>query len=563
MIRPARRRKAPDTDSAMLDVLIGSSRRPLALSSWMSVLGALLFVAELGFIAQAIAEILRTSSVSPALPYVAAVAALALLRIATDGVATALAARATEDVKVRARDRLAAAIANISPIDKTRPHAGELASLLAGHVDALGPYLTRYRPARLRAALVPFAVLIVTAYFSWAAAIVLLITGPLIPIFMALIGGQARLASEKQLQEIGGMNGVLLDRLRGLTTLTLFDAIPRATAAILREGEAIRTRTMAVLRVAFLSSAVLELFAALGVAFAAVYVGFNLLGHLSFGAYGELSLFGGLFVLMVAPEYFRPLRDFAAAYHDRAAALAASREIGKLVNGTWLTLPQREKIAAPLKTLEVERATVALGGRTVLPELSLSMKRGERVALVSPSGSGKSMLLALLAGLVAPAKGAVKLNGIAGASCEIAWLGQKPAFLQGSLAFNLSMYRRAADRGELTPALRIAQAEEVVARLDRGCHEILRENAANLSGGEAQRLAIARLALSKAELILADEPTEHLDAETARAVIDGLFELSRGRTLVVATHDPRIVARADRVIDIGELRRIQPLEAAA
>lgn len=563
MMRSARRRKAQDPDSAILDALIDSNRRQLALSSWMSVAGAFLFVAELGFIAQAITEILRTSSVTPALPYVGAVAALALIRIATDGVSTALAARATEDVKVRARDRLAVAIANISPIDKTRPHAGELASLLAGHVDALGPYLTRYRPARLRAALVPFIVLIVTAYFSWVAAIVLVITGPLIPIFMALIGGQARIASEKQLQEIGSMNGVLLDRLRGLTTLTLFDAIPRATAAILREGEVIRTRTMAVLRVAFLSSAVLELFAALGVAFAAVYVGFTLLGHLNFGAYGELSLFGGLFVLMIAPEYFRPLRDFAAAYHDRAAALAASREIGKLVNGNWLAMPQRKKIGAPLKTLQVERAAIALGGKISLPELSLAIQHGERIALVGPSGSGKSMLLALLAGLVAPTRGTVRMNGIADASCEVAWLGQKPAFLEGSVIFNLSLYRRETDRSALAPALRIAQAEEVVAKLDRGSHEILRENAANLSGGEAQRLAIARLALSNAELVLADEPTEHLDAETASAVIDGLFELSHGRTLIIATHDPRIVARADRVIDIGKLRRAGPLEAAA
>lgn len=549
-----RREKDGNPAARTLNRLTGKHRRTLALSAWASVAGSLILIAELGCVALAIAEILRGASVSAAFTYLAAFLILALARIVAESISTTLAANATEDVKLQMREELTRAIAELSPADRARPLAGETANLLTNHVDALGPYLTRYRSARLRATVIPLVVLVITAYFSWVAAAVLLVTGPLIPIFMALIGAEARSASERQLQQIGTMNAGLLDRLQGLTTLRLFDAIPRAAESLRREGDEIRKRTMAVLRIAFISSAVLELFSALGVAFAAVYVGFSLLGLFQFGAYGGLSLAGGLFVLMIAPEYFRPLRDFAAAYHDQVSAFAACNEIERLLDPSRPRLPEKNTETLPLARLELDKVSVVLDGTTILPAFSLRVERGERIALVGPSGSGKSMLLALLAGLVTPADGKMLVNGREDVVCAIAWLGQKPAFVQGSVAANLAMYRGLTNRDGFDAAIRIAHAEDVIAKLERGYDEVLRENAANLSGGEAQRLAIARLALSNADLILADEPTEHLDAETAEAVIDGLFASADGRTLIVATHDPRVVARADRVIDVRRLR---------
>jgi len=544
----------PSTDDArLLTALVGENSRALTIGGIASVLAAFIFIAELAAIALAIDSVLRTSSSEAALYYLALFALLALVRIAVDALSSRMLAKAAEEVKLRTRTRLVDALAEISPVDKRRPHAGEIAALLTSHVDTLGPYLTRYHASRLRAVSVPLFVLAVTACFSWAATIVLMIAGPLIPVFMALIGGKARIASEKQLQEVGSMNGALLDRLQGLTTMKLFDAVPRATATLLEEGNAIRVRTMSVLRIAFLSSAVLELFSALGVAFVAVYVGFNLLGHVSFGAYGELTLSAGLFVLMIAPEYFRPLRDFAAAYHERAAALAACREIGNLLDGDWIALPQRTKSREPLHSLRAVQAKLTISGKTIIPAFGLSIERGEHVALIGESGSGKSMLLALFGRLLAPSEGKILVNENADANCDVAWLGQRPAFLQGSLASNLALYRSEPVQAELASAISLANAESVVEKFSRGYHEIVRENAANVSGGEAQRLAIARLALSRAGLILADEPTEHLDDETAQAVIDGLFSLAQGRTLIVATHDPRIMKRVSRVIDVAKL----------
>ncbi len=544
----------PSTDDArLLTELVGENSRAIKLGGIASVLAAFIFVCELAAVALALDSVLRTSSSEAALRYLGLFALLALIRIAIDGASFRLLAKAAEAVKLRTRTRLADALAAISPADKRRPHAGEIATLLTSHVEALGPYLTRYHASRLRAASVPLFVLAVTACFSWAATLVLLVTGPLIPVFMALIGGKARIASEKQLQEVGSMNGALLDRLQGLTTLKLFDAVPRATTALLEDGNSIRTRTMSVLRIAFISSAVLELFSALGVAFVAVYVGFNLLGHVSFGAYGELTLFSGLLVLMIAPEFFRPLRDFAAAYHERAAALAACREIRNLLDGDWIRLPPSTRRLQPLRSLRAAQAKLTISGRTIIPPFDLSVERGEHVALTGPSGSGKSMLLALFGRLLAPTDGKILVNAEADAGCDVAWLGQRPAFLQGSLASNLSLYRSEPAHEELLSAIKLANAEGVVAKLSRGFREILRENAANVSGGEAQRLAVARLALSRAGLILADEPTEHLDEETAQTVIDGLFSLAQGRTLIVATHDPRIMQRVGRVIDVGTL----------
>lgn len=546
-----------------LDLLVGNDARRLQQSGWLWVLAAFLQLAELASLSLIIATLLHDPSIGGISLYLFSYCMIALLRIVTEGLSIAWGSDASERIKARAREQLVEAISHISPLDRNRPHAGEISNLITAHVDALSPYLTRYRTARLRAAIVPIAVLMITACFSWLAAAILLVTGPLIPVFMALIGGQARIASERQLQKIGTMNAILLDRLRGVTTLRVFDAVSQTAAALLQEGEVIRNRTMEVLRIAFLSSAILELFAALGVAIAAVYVGFSLLGQFDIGAYGGLTIFGGIFVLMIAPEYFRPLREFAAAYHDQAAAQAASEEIEKIINGKWLQLPSKKSIAKAFSSLQLTGISVDLNEKRILQNLSISIVRGERIAIVGSSGSGKTILLAVIAGLIEPAYGTILINEKSNQSCEVAWLGQRPAFLRGSIAANISLYRDEIDSESLHNAVQIAQASEIVKKLDRGLQETLRENATNISGGEAQRLAIARLALSGAALILADEPTEHLDDRTAIAVINSLFELSTDRTLIVATHDPRVISRAHRVIDVSKFSVHARLDAAA
>jgi ATP-binding cassette, subfamily C, bacterial CydD len=533
--------------------------------------------------------------------------------VVLDALSGHIAARAAEQVQLRARAHLLDAVARSSPFDARRPHSGEIAAVLTHHVDALAPYLRRYGPARMRVTLVPVAIVLATLPVSWVAAVILCAAGPLIPVFTALIGQHARAASERQLGEIGTMNSFLLDRLQGLTTLRIFNGVERAAAALRGATGGIHRSTMAVLRLAFLSSAVLELFSALGVALVAVYVGFNLLGYFTFGTYGApLTLAGGLYVLLLAPEFFQPLRDFAVAYHDRAAALAASREIGRILEADRPSLlgdaspsphafsarvegrPLAPAIVAaphpnPLPAevwgegtrappnaaaLRLRNVSLSFPGmpQAVLRNISLAVRPGEHVALVGPSGSGKSLLLGLIAGLVRPTAGQVLVDGalLEDANAEdwrqrVAWVGQRPVFVRASVLSNLTLGRVAPSASVLEDLAARLGAKPVIDKLPRGLATMLGESGEGISGGEAQRLVLVRAALADADIILADEPTEHLDPETVEIVIGGLLQLAEGRTLVVATHDRRLASLMHRVVDVGALNARAPsphLEAA-
>jgi ATP-binding cassette, subfamily C, bacterial CydD len=573
---------AEDLDARRLGDLAGADRGRLVLASVLSASASVLWIAQAFVLARAVDGLLTqdagtASLTAPALAF----ALLAASRIALDAVSGHIAARASERVQLRTRARLLDAVARSSPFDAQRPHSGEVAAVLTHHVDALAPYLKRYEPARMRVAVVPVAILLATLPVSWAAAVVLCVTGPLISLFMALIGQHARAASERQLGEIGTMNSFLLDRLQGLTTLRIFDGVERAAAGLRTATTGIHRRTMAVLRLAFLSSAVLELFSALGVAMVAVYVGFNLLGYFSFGTYGApLTLAGGLFVLLLAPEFFQPLRDFAVAYHDRAAAQAASRQIGRILEVDRLSLlgdgqqgPRTARPGSP-PSIHLRGVSLNFGGMPLpaLRHISLAIRAGEHVALVGESGSGKSMLLGLIAGLVRPTAGVILVDGVRleDATADrwrqrMAWVGQRPSFVRASVLANLTLGRSAPRASSLEGVAARLGAKPMIDRLPRGLATVLGENGEGISGGEAQRLALVRAALADADVILADEPTEHLDPETAEVVIDGLLQIAEGRTLVVATHDRRLARRMHRVVDVGALNtpmRSPSVEAA-
>jgi ATP-binding cassette, subfamily C, bacterial CydD len=568
-----------DADALRLAALVGPEAAAIRRASALTAAASALWIGQAALLAWAIQGLVAGPGASGLRLEAAATGflALAVLRIAADAWAGHLGFAAAERIALRARGSLLAAVARTSPLDARHPPAGEVAAILSQHVEALVPYLTRHWPARLRLMLLPAAILAVTLAFSWAAALILLLAGPVIPLFMGLIGAEARGASERQLAAIGSLGGYLLDRLQGLTTIRLFDAVERTAAALEAQAAAIHHGTMRVLRIAFVSSAVLELFAALGVALLAVYIGFSLLGYFNFGTWrGGLGLCEALFLLLIAPEFFQPLRDYAAAYHDRAAALAASREIGRILEHGGPRLVGRGAAVAvadaprqpPAIALEGVRLAFGGGQEAVLEGVSLAIAPGEHVALVGPSGSGKSVLLGLMAGLIAPSAGAVRCGGrpLDDATADawrtrLAWLGQRPNFIKGSVLANLTLGRPRPDPARVAWALDVAAAAEVVARLPRGLSAPLGEGGHGVSGGEAQRLALARAALAEADVILADEPTEHLDEETARTVIDGLMAIAHGRTLVVATHDARLMARMARVIDMGELCAARPASA--
>ena len=490
------------------------------------------------------------------------------------------------------RERAITSLSARSPLDRSRLHAGTAASVLAEQAEAILPWLTRYHGAMWRVRLMPLVILLPVAWYSWAAATVLITAAPLIPLFMVLVGWRARAASEAQWLQMSSMNAFLLDRLRGLPTLRALGSV-QATARRLRaSAEDLRQRTMKVLRIAFLSSAVLELFSALGVAMVAAYVGFHVLGYLEFGAWGgRLTLGEGLFILLLAPAFFEPLRELAAVWHDRAAGVAAMDALERL-NGNGLPLldeapavrPDTEEPAtdplpstrhdrpAPdaVKPASVDPASTprpAPGVRLtdlafafpdekpVFQGFSLEVRPGEHMALVGGSGTGKTVLMSLLAGLLVPTAGRIEIDGqtlapdtVRALRERMAWMGQRAHVFAAPVRDNIALGRPSVDDERVRQAITTARLD-TVAQAHPGIS--LGEGGTGLSGGEAARLALARLiAAPEADLLLADEPTAHLDSETADQVAESLVTLARGRTLIVATHDPRLAARMDRVVQL-------------
>lgn len=505
------------------------------------------------------------------------------------------------------RERAITSLSARSPLDRSRLHAGTAASVLAEQAEAILPWLTRYHGAMWRVRLMPLLILLPVAWYSWAAATVLITAAPLIPLFMVLVGWRARAASEAQWLQMSSMNAFLLDRLRGLPTLRALGSV-QATARRLRaSAEDLRQRTMKVLRIAFLSSAVLELFSALGVAMVAAYVGFHVLGYLEFGAWGgRLTLGEGLFILLLAPSFFEPLRELAAVWHDRAAGVAAMDALERL-NGNGLPLLDEATIVRPgaggaaadslssadhdqsapdavkpasakaalVKAASVKPASAdpaspqrpAPGVRLsdlgfafpdekpVFQAFSLAVRPGEHVALVGGSGTGKTVLMSLLAGLLVPTSGRIEIDGqtlapdtVRALRERMAWMGQRAHVFAAPVRDNIALGRPTVDDERVRQAIAKARLD-AVAQAHPGIS--LGEGGTGLSGGEAARLALARLmAAPEADLLLADEPTAHLDSETADQVAESLVTLARGRTLIVATHDPRLAARMDRVVQL-------------
>ncbi|WP_110687242.1 thiol reductant ABC exporter subunit CydD [Salinicola aestuarinus] len=461
-------------------------------------------------------------------------------------------------VKQRVRRRVLETLAALGPVRLASRHSAGLASQVVDQVEALEGYYARFLPQMVVAALVPLIYLVAVLWLDWLAGIWLLIAAPVIPLFMALIGMGAQRLNEAQFQAVTRLSGHFLDRVRGITTLKLFGLGERSVTEVEAVAHDYRRRSLKTLRVAFLSSAVLEFFAAVSVAVVAIYIGFGLLGYINYGPAGSLNLFSGLFILLLAPEFFQPLRTLSQHYHDRASALGAAEGLQTLLaEGESLT-PQEEAglTLAGDEAVRLERVELRHAGRDrLLGPVTLSVKRGEVIALVGPSGSGKSSLLQLMAGFVAPDGGKLAVQRTPG----VGWMDQRALIVQGTLAENLRLVAPEASDTQLQEALTQAGLARWLAASDRGLETPLGERGVGLSGGEGQRLALARLFLSSAPLLLLDEPTAALDAVTEREVIAGLQRLvAHGRTLIVATHHSEIMAMADRVyaIEGGTLHRV-------
>lgn len=441
------------------------------------------------------------------------------------------------------RRQILAKIHQVGPAVINQKPAGSWATIMLEQVENLHNFYARYLPQQSLAVIVPTVILIVVFPLNWAAGLILAGTAPLVPIFMILVGLAAADSSQKNMETLSRLSAQFLDRLQGLETLRLFDRTLAQTQHIERATEDFRETTMDVLKRAFLSSAVLEFFTSISIALMAVYFGFSYLGQIEFGTYHtSLTLFSGFFCLILAPEFYQPLRDLGTYYHDRAAAIGAAEAIVDFLEQDYLTttagaMQNRQSISPQNEgesAVEIEAKNMIIlspKGQPLTQGLNFRIAPYSHTAIVGQSGAGKTSLFNVLLGFL-PYEGSLTINGVELREMDltswrqqIAWVGQNPLLLQGSIRENLLLGNIQATQAEIEQRLVQAQAKEFTDKL--GLDYPIKEGGTGISVGQAQRLAIARALLRKGNLLLLDEPTASLDAQSENLVLHSLADFAK------------------------------------
>jgi thiol reductant ABC exporter CydD subunit len=443
--------------------------------------------------------------------------------------------------------------------------SAELATVAVGGVDALETTFARYLPQVVLATVVPFAVLGLVAAIDLVSAGIMLLTLPLVPVFMWLIGRYTERRTRQRWQALRLLSTHFLDVVRGLPTLRAFNRSEAQAEQIARVSDDYRRATMGTLRVAFLSGTVLELAATLGIALVAVTVGVRLVD-------GGLGLEAGLTVLVLAPELYLPLRNLAAQYHASADGLAVAERLLDLVDQPETRLVGRMEPPSPHEAaVRLEGVAFSYPARrgTVLAGADLVLEPGETVALTGPSGAGKSTVAALLLLLAEPTAGRVTAGDVDLARCDpaawraqVAWVPQRPTIFRGTVADNIRLGDGAAEDWAVRKAAVLAGADGFVRELLDGYGTVIGDGGRTLSAGEVRRVALARAFLRGAPLVILDEPTADLDPGSAELVGEAVERLLEGRTVLLITHRAELEARADRVVRLEGGRMLPAAEAA-
>ncbi|WJV44618.1 thiol reductant ABC exporter subunit CydD [Streptomyces flavofungini] len=527
-------------------------RRHMTYATTTALLGAGLAVAQAVLLATVLADGFAGRAFRTGPP--AALAAVMVLRALLAWARGALAQRVAADVKRALRDRITGRLRHADPLRLSAGRHGETATLLTRGLDALDPYIVGYLPTMAACAVVPLTVVGWLAGADWTSALIVVVTLPLIPVFGALVGLHTARRTARQWRLLARLGGHFLDVLAGLPTLRAFGRERHQARVVGEMADAHRRATMRTLRVAFLSSFVLETVATLSVALVAVPVGLRLL-------HGELDLRTALIVLFLAPEAYLPLRALGAAFHDSAEGIAVAGRVFAVLDD------EADAPAGPaVRTADARTAHLRLDDVTVhhpdraapaLRHVCLSVRPGEHVALVGPSGAGKSTVLALLLGFVAPTAGRVEVGSsglgdldVDAWRAQVAWVPQRPHLFAASVADNIRLGRPDASDAEVRAAARAAAADVFIEELPEAYGTVLGERGAGLSAGQRQRVALARAFLKDAPVLLLDEPTAHLDPESDAAVTRATADLMRGRTAIVVAHRTGLLPHADRIITV-------------
>ncbi len=483
-------------------------------------------------------------------------AAIIVVRSALLGGSSVTANRVAARVKTDLRERLLAHLLALGPAYTRGERSGELTNTLVEGVEALDAYFSQYVPQLFLTILVPLAIVIVVFSVDILSGVVLLVTAPVLPVFMALIGMMADALTKRQWKVLSLMSAHFLDVLQGLTTLKLFGRSKAQEKTIRSVSEQFRKTTMNVLRVAFLSSLVLEMGATISTAIVAVEIGLRLL-------YGWIPFQQAFFVLLLAPEFYLPLRMLGTRFHAGMNGSAAAQRIFEILDTPVPARPAPAESALPAlasNEIRFERVQYSYDGqRPALQDVSFTIEPGQKVALVGPSGAGKSTIAHLLLRFIEPGGGQISIGSVALSALpaqqwrqQVAWVPQHPYLFNTTVAENIRLAKPEASLQEVITAARQAYAHEFIQALPQGYDTIIGEQGARLSGGQIQRLSLARAFLKDAPLLILDEATSNLDPEQEELIIEATQRLMQGRTVLIIAHRLNTVRAANQIIVLNE-----------
>lgn len=519
------------------------------MASGAAIIGGAFLLLQAWCLAKAVDGVLfKHASLTDIWPWiaggVAAAAAKSFASYLTDKWGFAAAA----DIKHDLRRRIFAAAIGQGPARMGRDASGRIVTLWMEGVEALNNYYARYIPARVQTAVLPLAILAIAYPVDWLSGVILTVTAPLVPFFMIMIGKDTEKFNRRQWKRLSFMGGYLMDLLQGMRTVRLFQAGAREAQMVRRVSEDYRLETMKVLSVAFLSSLALEFLATASIALVAVIVGFRLF-------WGEMDFLRGFFVLLLAPEFFLPLRRMGVFYHVRLEAVTAAENIADFLSARRQSLVEGRVVTVPGAAPEIvfENVSFSYGdAREALRDVSFRIPAGTRAALVGPSGAGKTTVMSLLLGFIHPSSGKIFVDGQDIATLDmvswrqrIGWVPQQAHLFNGSLRDNICL---AEPEAEITALCRDLQVDDVAAVVPGGFDGALGEKAARISGGQAQRIALARAFVRPADLFMLDEPSARLDVKTESAIQSAMTGMTQGKTVLVAAHRLKTVAAMDQII---------------
>ncbi|MEI8671197.1 cysteine/glutathione ABC transporter permease/ATP-binding protein CydD [Vibrio sp. SA48] len=542
------------------------AKRWLMIAVSLGVLSSVFLLAQAALLASILHQlIIEHVDKAELIPYFVGLAATIAIRAACAWGREIAGFRCGEQIRIYIRQLILDKLRELGPAYIKGKPAGSWATLLLEQVEDMQDFFARYLPQMSLSVLIPFIILIVVFPVNWAAGLIFLITAPLVPMFMALVGMKAADANRKNFKALQRLSGHFYDRLQSMTTIRLFDRTQAETEQLRGASEVFRTRTMDVLKIAFLSSAVLEFFTSISIAITAVYFGFSFIGELNFGYYGtSITLFSGLFILILAPEFYQPLRDLGTFYHAKQQAVGAAESIVEFLETDVSKVKSGDHILDDVKHIEItarELEVFSPEGKRLVGPLSFTLDDQTTTALVGPSGAGKTSLINAILGFM-PYQGSLTINGIELSQInhsswrkQISWVGQNPLLLHGTIYENITLGQNDLSDDTVRAALENAFAAEFVDK--HGLEYAITDRSGGLSVGQAQRIALTRAMLQNGNFWLLDEPTASLDARSEQLVMKGLNSQIIDKTALMVTHQLAPLKSVQQILVMDDGKIVQ------